>query len=410
MPILRRILFMKLFSDLFKRTSSFVRSTAAVLLCTIAPLSFIVLINSAQAERQLTGAITLSSKDRVSIILDRERADDGTYVVLKVVLPKDVKINAFMLPSPPRIVLDLDGASVRKSETFLAPTNGIVKQVRLGSHPGKLRIVVDLLRAEAPKYDWKAGKRQVILRMLEEAAESVPAPIAPLVQALSQIEQSEALPAKDSGAPDSLAVLPQLPAGADVASAPSETLGLTEQIATIDTPASDKKVSKLIAPKQGEIVLEKEVLPEPIKEQALDLGGAKRVVDSKAAAANLATIEKNAASPLAPAAAIKIIGYRFEYMEPNKTPVLKISLNSDKAKAQISKVDGMTYKIVIPTSKLANEDLVLPQFPPADFVGFIMVVTEEVSDSVEITVSVEEGTSITTLVRGDEIWVQPPGV
>ena len=39
-----------------------------------------------------------------------------------------------------------------------------------------------------------------------------------------------------------------------------------------------------------------------------------------------------------------------------------------------------------------------------------MVVTEEVSDSVEITVSVEEGTSITTLVRGDEIWVQPPGV
>ena len=152
------------------------------------------------------------------------------------------------------------------------------------------------------------------------------------------------------------------------------------------------------------------MLPEPIKEQALDLGGAKRVVDSKAAAANLAAIEKNAAAPQAPAAAIKIIGYRFEYMEPNKTPVLKISLNSDKAKAQISKVDSMTYKIVIPTSTLANEDLVLPQFPPADFVGFIMVVTEEVSDSVEITVSVEEGTSITTLVRGDEIWVQPPGV
>ena len=307
-------------------------------------------------------------------------------------------------------MLDLDGASVRKSETFLAPTNGIVKQVRLGSHPGKLRIVVDLLRAEAPKYDWKAGKRQVILRMLEEAAESVPAPIAPLVQALSQIEQSEALPTKDSGAPDSLAVLPQLPKGVDVASAPSETLGLTEQIATIETPASDKKVPELTAPKQDEVVLEKEVLPEPIKEQALDLGGAKHVVDSKAAAANLAAIEKNAAAPLAPAAAIKIIGYRFEYMEPNKTPVLKISLNSDKAKAQISKVDSMTYKIVIPTSTLANEDLVLPQFPPADFVGFIMVVTEEVSDSVEITVSVEEGTSITTLVRGDEIWVQPPGV
>jgi hypothetical protein len=63
---------------------------------------------------------------------------------------------------------------------------------------------------------------------------------------------------------------------------------------------------------------------------------------------------------------------------------------------------------VVPKSSLANEDLVLPQFPPADFVGFIMVMSEEVSGSVEITISVEEGVSLSTMVRGDEIWVTPP--
>jgi hypothetical protein len=148
--------------------------------------------------------------------------------------------------------------------------------------------------------------------------------------------------------------------------------------------------------------------PTSEKEQVKD------VAEAGAAAGTLGAAAASSSSALPKqglpvSGSLKIVGYRFEYTEPGKKPVLKITLNSDGAKAQISKVDATTYKIVVPKSSLANEDLVLPQFPPAEFVGFIMVMSEEVGESVEITISIEEGVSLTTLVHGDEIWVSPPG-
>jgi hypothetical protein len=38
-----------------------------------------------------------------------------------------------------------------------------------------------------------------------------------------------------------------------------------------------------------------------------------------------------------------------------------------------------------------------------------MVMSEEVSGSVEITVSVEEGVTLNTMVKGDEIWALASG-
>ena len=368
----------------------------------------------ARGERQLSGPTTLGSKDRVSVILDREKGDDGTYVVLKVVVPQDVKIDAFMLPSPPRIVLDLDGASIKRSESYAVPANGVVKQVRLGAYPSKLRVVVDLTKAEAPKYDWKAGKRQVILRMLEDAATPQP----PLQQVAKASEPpKDAAPTEKAAAVREIHSLPsetapKLPAGdansrdlPDATEPKSASLGESESADVMPAQGVAQAPAKVESVK-----IEKEVLAPPTseKEQVKD------VAEAGAAAGTLGAAAASSSSALPKqglpvSGSLKIVGYRFEYTEPGKKPVLKITLNSDGAKAQISKVDATTYKIVVPKSSLANEDLVLPQFPPAEFVGFIMVMSEEVGESVEITISIEEGVSLTTLVHGDEIWVSPPG-
>lgn len=365
---------------------------------TIWAAAFAVPLADALGERQLSGPTTLGSKDRVSVIIDREKADDGTYVVLKIVVPQDVKIDAFMLPSPPRIVLDMDGASVKRSETYSVPANGVVKQVRLGSYPSKLRVVVDLAKAEAPKYDWKSGKRQVILRMLEDAAPSK----APVQQPVKAVEpQREAPPPQKAAAAHQVETLPsstspKLPAGdpdslelADASAPKGASLGESEPASVIPAKGDAHEAS----PKKG-------------------LEAAKDSLQGEPAAGTLGAAAAGSSGPakaaLPVSSSLKIVGYRFEYSEPGKKPVLKITLNSDGAKAQISKVDSTTYKIVVPKSSLANEDLVLPQFPPAEFVGFIMVMSEEVGETVEITISVEEGVSLTTLVHGDEIWVSPP--
>lgn len=367
--------------------------------------------SAAHAEKKLTSAVTLSSKEHVSVVLDREQATDGTYVVLKIVVPQDVKIDAFMLPDPPRIVLDMAGASVKHSETFNAPANDVVKAVRLGSHPGKLRVVVDLAKAEAPKYEWKAGKRQVILRMLEKAAAVVQEPPAPQAP---QAKQEPAVPAKleteslGAGEPpaaslpkDSKPVAPALPAETEEK---VESLGKAEEQA--QQPAPEAKLEQKPQEQVAALPQKEEPAQPPAVEQPKQQAAAQPPAEQPGSlgAAAAAAVAPPADKNLPAQGNIKIVGYRFEYGEPGKTPILKVTLNSNGATAQISKVDSTTYKIVVPKSALANEDLVLPQFPPADFVGFIMVMSEEVSDSVEITVSVEEGVTLNTMVKGDEIW------
>jgi hypothetical protein len=99
-------------------------------------------------------------------------------------------------------------------------------------------------------------------------------------------------------------------------------------------------------------------------------------------------------------------GYRFEYLEPGRSPVLKIILNKARANAQISKVGSRAYKIVISSCGISGRGLDLPQFPPADFIGFVMVAAKLVEDKTEITISVEQGVTLGTFVRQNEIWVK----
>lgn len=349
-------------------------------------------ICNAGAERKLSGATTLSSRDRVSVVIDREKAPDGTYVVLKITVPTEVKIDAFMLPEPPRIVLDLAGASVKRSGAFAAPLNGVVKQVRLGAHPDKLRVVVDLAKGEAPKYEWKSGKRQVILRMLE-------APAAPLPPAVQQPEKKPEAPPAPPAVP---AVAPKLPSGP--AQGDAATLGDAEPPGLAKAPVASEPSKAQGAQLDSESLKAAAAAPQPAQEAKAPASDAPGTLGAAAASAKL----PDQGSRLPEANGLKIVGYRFEHSEQHKAPTLKITLNSGGATAQMSKVDATTYKIVVPKSSLANEDLVLPQFPPADFAGFIMVMSEEVNGAVEVTISVEEGLSLTTMVRGDEIWVLPP--
>jgi hypothetical protein len=101
-----------------------------------------------------------------------------------------------------------------------------------------------------------------------------------------------------------------------------------------------------------------------------------------------------------------IKGYKFEYLQ-DKTPVLKIVLNKPKVQMQVSK-DDESYEIRIADCSLEKEDLELPQFPPHDFAGFIMVVAEQDGNSVALNVMIDEGVVLTTSVNQNEIWVRKP--
>lgn len=124
------------------------------------------------------GPRTIASRERVTVLIDREITDGKKFIVLKISVPTDSQVKAFLLPDPPRVVVDFEGASIKKSEEFTAPDNEVIKQVRLGAHPSKIRFVLDMKRSTPPEYEWKAGKRQAIFKFFEGQAETS-APAAP---------------------------------------------------------------------------------------------------------------------------------------------------------------------------------------------------------------------------------------
>jgi hypothetical protein len=96
----------------------------------------------------------------------------------------------------------------------------------------------------------------------------------------------------------------------------------------------------------------------------------------------------------------------YDYLEPGHRQAFRFTLSKPGAQAQVSKIDAITYKIVIPKCGLATLGLALPQYPPADYKGLVLVAAQAVNDSVEVTAQVEQGSSITTFLRDKDIWIK----
>ncbi len=351
------------------------------------------------------GPRTIASRERVTVLIDREITDGKRFIVLKISVPTDSEVKAFLLSDPPRVVVDFEGASIKKSEEFAAPDNEVIKQVRLGAHPSKIRFVLDMKRNTPPQYEWKAGKRQAIFKFfegqVEAAAPAAPAPLIPSA-APAVTPPSAILPTLPPATPT---LAPTTAPATAATTAPTTAPTIAPSHTPTLPPTAQPTMTPSATPKTTLSDLEPTIAanaPAAATAPAPSLPGDQ----AKQAATNLGDIEDNAAQPKVPTT-FSIKGYKFEYAA-NKVPVLKILLNKPQAQAQISKVDEETYKIEIKDCGIADEDLELPQFPPHDFIGFVMVVAETVGKNTEVSISIEEDIVLGTVVNGNEIWVKKP--
>ncbi len=375
------------------------------------------------------GPKTIASKDRVSVLIDREIEDTKSFIILKLAVPTDSKVNAFLLSDPPRLVVDFEGASIKKSENFAAPSNGVVKQVRLGAHANKLRVVIDLIKATPPEYEWKAGKRQAIIKILEEEKKEAPAvspvaappatsaapattspqPATPVaIQPTAKLPPAEPTRAPAAATPTIAATVTPKPALPTATAAPVVTNTPSTTASSAASPQPEQR--KLADLEQPGATVPGGSVPAAAKspaKPALPDYQSEGATQPQPPQERLGDLESSKAPPAKGSTTFSIKGYKFEYL-PDKTPVLKIALNKPRAQAQISKVDSETYKIEVKDCALENEDLELPQFPPHDFVGFVMVVSESVGKNVEISVSTENDMVLTTSIHDSEIWVKKP--
>ena len=75
-----------------------------------------------------------------NIELESDDSGDTVTIHFSGIIPE---INPFTLTSPDRIVIDLEGCTLSKNTIRPEDGSGIVRAVRVGQHPGKVRIVLD---------------------------------------------------------------------------------------------------------------------------------------------------------------------------------------------------------------------------------------------------------------------------
>ncbi len=147
-------------------------------------------------------------------IIDITTRTEGELV--QVILMADGAVggfDAFTLPSPPRIVVDLAGLSSSYPATRLDVEQGDVKKVRVGKHANKVRIVVDLQSSLVPYSTVRKGDR-LIINIGEGAEAMAPEPEPPVVVPLpSEPAIEEAPPVPDE-------IPAEVPTGSVVEEAP----------------------------------------------------------------------------------------------------------------------------------------------------------------------------------------------
>jgi len=71
--------------------------------------------------------------------------------------------NAFKLDAPARLVLDIWGVDTRYPQKSIKPKNPLIKLVRIGQHPDKLRLVFDSLKAQLAPYQINPIENKLIV-------------------------------------------------------------------------------------------------------------------------------------------------------------------------------------------------------------------------------------------------------
>ena len=437
----------------------------------------------------IDSALALPAEGKV--VLTQQNSASGPQTKITIGIATSSEATVFTVDNPPRIVADITKTKVRKNETISVKNSKSISQIRLGSHPDKARVVVDLIGSTAPVYTWRSVEGALIIIVNDPGPSSVstvkekPTPL----PKPTKPEKDQKHPAQPGNTPlRTLGDLeknrtpmvtpiivaapePEVPTETPTPPAPTQspTLSPTEVHTTLQispkpeptveeqptkheaesientpapTPTAPPKLHETpdhlptpvesVAPKTLGDLLPTPTPPsipsltpspkvEPVTQPITSPSYSKKV-EAQASSAPDTLVKDETAPTVAPTslpansrpvehpqASVQTWVLReivFDYLQPGRVPLLKLMVSRPKAQVQTTKVDPKTYKLSISDCSLAGQFLALPQFPPADFVGFSLVSAKQDSGICEITIVVEPTVTIGTFVRNAEIWIK----
>ena len=294
------------------------------------------------------------------------------------------KADAFTVSDPGRIVIDLPSSALKRGKNI--PPTGLtrVSLIRIGVHPDKVRIVLDLTSSELPSLNLAKGDKRLDITASWNTSPSPTATQASPHQTGTETQVPPVLSpsptgtlaptaSSPTGAPTSSPVIePSMVSTATPSEAPTRTLTakptFTRTPTPVTTPTSTPTQLPTLTP-------------------------------------TFPPIESPPLSGAAPMARRSVSGLHFEYAEPDHSPFIRISL-SEKSEYRFVKEKDKSYKITISRCALGVPSLALPQFPPNDFTGFTWVQVKENDGDIDVMVGVDDNTRVSAIPKDSDIIVK----
>lgn len=388
----------------------------------------------------LLADIPLMQFDEDGLRMQLSRGDSGN-LELKLKAPPHSKVSVFDIEKPNRVVVDLKNAKVRspRSKVDLQP-NGAISAVRMGSHPDKLRIVLDLKSGSIPRYSWNERGNVITLQIPDQGGDLMAMDSAPM----ASMKRARTSRASDGGPKILSASRQQKPVSNTARTAATKPAEITapqnaharskpsndffEDAASNDDLFSQRgpeleDTSAFNRPrdvKKQEPRREEEIegngplashsrsnIPlEEITDRPFETGSRGSSIKRQQPAAIEQQAGRIVNQPPRPIQGDeKLLGLSFDYAEEDNQPVIKLSLTG-RPQFFLLKKDSRTYRLIVPNYRLANNQQALPQFPPQDFKGFTMAVAKQKEKGVEILIGVEDGTRVTAFAKDAQVWVK----
>ncbi len=273
------------------------------------------------------------------------------------------------LQKPTRIVVDLVGPRSTVAKTLDIASHEFLKSIRIGAHPDKVRVVLDLSGDSIPKYT-KARKGDGIV-ITFGAKEKSPAQRA----TSTSTPQPSATPAETAtfqATPEDAVTLTPTP---EVTATASTTATLKPTATSTPTATPTAIVTPIATPASTPDAIETTASITPPKE-----------VD---------------VAP--PPGQFLLTGVHFDYLPPAFNPVVRLAILGGNPGFKLIRNNDRGYALVVPKTKLKKSNLLLPHYPPQDFTGFTVIQPKQKGNDIEIAIGVSRGFQILAVYQGDGI-------
>lgn len=299
-----------------------------------------------------------------------------------------------LIENPYRIVLDITPAQknggLKRNKTFTVK-HPPIKSVRLGAHPDKIRVVFDLTSTARPNFNFSAeGGVAALQLMLAPAPSSIP----------SKIESAAPSPAATEK-PRSAAQTP-IESATPEAEPTSQPSSDQPKATPIDVSTTESTPTQSA---QTEAAKTETTVPQPVSSAEPETSKNQQPITtpSPQVTSTPPRVSSNIKVPQPQGRILEKIS--FDIAGEKRFPIVRLAL-SVKSPFTLARTGALSYTLTLSEASLAGPHLELPYFPPSDFSGLSVVQARGKNGQVEITIGVEGGVKLASVVKDKEIWIR----